>query len=515
MSNRKVQINKQENLSINKNKELRDTAIMHPKEEILTKLSSSEEETYRTFFRRQRDRILYTGGFRRLQDKTQVMEATEDGDHRTRLTHTLEVEQIAVSIADALSLNSDVCSAIALGHDVGHTPFGHAAERVLNEKLKNIGGFKHALQSIRYLQYKNIKLSRNILHGIMMHDTDMVDLGDEIYKNTQLCLEQSNSEFLNPYQYQSLEGQVVYWADKFAYLTHDLEDYRTNFYKADDGDDNIVEIEKRLRILLNREGDTTIKIETYSTRDLIRKITTNLIETSHSNIENYAKDTEIEKGTKKKNYIDNLTINLDKEKRIAFTEARKLLASLYINNYHIQHSDAKAERIIEKLFHILSDKIGLLPPQWRITLRNEYYKTQLIELIGHDILGKTEIYAPLWYDFKVYYDIDSLQNIEEKYIHNFSIWVYFNYINSSLKVNTDEKVQAIYNSIKNEESKLRKNILPNKEYDESILSKVDTENGLNIEEKAKLIQKRIIADYLSSMTDKHAIQLYNKLIGTF
>ena len=93
-----------------------------------SKEGKGTEETYRTDIRRQRDKILYTGGFRRLQDKTQVISASISGDHRTRLTHTLEVEQIATSIANALRLNVDLVSAIALGHDVGHTPFGHAAE---------------------------------------------------------------------------------------------------------------------------------------------------------------------------------------------------------------------------------------------------------------------------------------------------------------------------------------------------------------------------------------------------
>ena len=115
---------------------------------------AGDEETYRTSLRRQRDKILYTGGFRRLQDKTQVISATSSGDHRTRLTHTLEVEQIAVSIANALKLNVDLVSAIALGHDLGHTPFGHAAERKLSKLLEKEGQFHHPIQSIRYLWEK-------------------------------------------------------------------------------------------------------------------------------------------------------------------------------------------------------------------------------------------------------------------------------------------------------------------------------------------------------------------------
>ncbi len=132
------------------------------------------EETYRTDLRRQRDKILYTGGFRRLQDKTQVISATREGDHRTRLTHTLEVEQIAISIANALKLNVDLVSAIALGHDVGHTPFGHAAERKLCKLLEHNGQFHHPIQSIRYLWEKyGSKLDSAIYEGILLHDSDM------------------------------------------------------------------------------------------------------------------------------------------------------------------------------------------------------------------------------------------------------------------------------------------------------------------------------------------------------
>ena len=133
-----------------------------------------DDETYRTSLRRQRDKILYTGGFRRLQDKTQVISATVSGDHRTRLTHSLEVEQIAMSIANALRLNMDLVSAIALGHDVGHTPFGHAAERTLCNLLKGDGQFHHPIQSVRYLWEKyGSKIDKVIYEGILLHDSDM------------------------------------------------------------------------------------------------------------------------------------------------------------------------------------------------------------------------------------------------------------------------------------------------------------------------------------------------------
>ena len=241
------------------------------------------EETYRTDLRRQRDKILYTGGFRRLQDKTQVISATREGDHRTRLTHTLEVEQIAISIANALKLNVDLVSAIALGHDVGHTPFGHAAERTLCNLLKDNGRFHHSIQSVRYLWEKyGSKIDRVIYEGILLHDSDMfkikkIDVCDQfnyLKKADNESVEFKDwvkfDEWLNEFP-STLEAQVVIWADKIAYITHDLEDFLScsayvNLKKNND------KIEKSLCIILD-ELITSKKIDSladYKPRLLIR-----------------------------------------------------------------------------------------------------------------------------------------------------------------------------------------------------------------------------------------------------
>ncbi|MBF1352618.1 MAG: HD domain-containing protein, partial [Mogibacterium diversum] len=232
--------------------------------------NNNEEETYRTSLRRQRDKILYTGGFRRLQDKTQVISATISGDHRTRLTHTLEVEQIAVSVANALSLNADLVSAIAFGHDVGHTPFGHAAERVLNDLLKDSGGFNHSIESIKYIwgKYGN-KIQKEIYEGILLHDSDMYKICKEnaqkqlkyveCYENKNIELGNSKEQFtevFNIIEYignfpSTLEAQLVIWADKIAYITHDLEDFlRSKAYT--DLKKNDESIEKKLSNILNK-----------------------------------------------------------------------------------------------------------------------------------------------------------------------------------------------------------------------------------------------------------------------
>jgi dGTPase len=154
----------------------------------------------RTCFQRDRDRIIHSKAFRRLNGKTQVF-LTPQGDHyRTRMTHTLEVAQIARTIAKALRLNEDLTEAIALGHDLGHTPFGHAGERALDRVCP--GGFEHHLQSIRIVEFiekkngKTMNLTWEVKDGILNHQTAG-----------------------NP---STLEGKIVRLSDKIAYINHDI-----------------------------------------------------------------------------------------------------------------------------------------------------------------------------------------------------------------------------------------------------------------------------------------------------
>jgi len=154
----------------------------------------------RTDFQRDRDRILHSKAFRRLKHKTQVFIAPEGDHYRTRLTHTLEVSQIARTISRALRLNEDLTEAIALGHDLGHTPFGHSGEDVLNSLVKN--GFKHEEQSLRVVdvleQGKGLNLTWEVRDGILNHPSRR-----------------------NPH---TLEAKVVSLADRIAYINHDIDD---------------------------------------------------------------------------------------------------------------------------------------------------------------------------------------------------------------------------------------------------------------------------------------------------
>lgn len=173
-------------------------------------------DPFRTAYQRDRDRIIHSSAFRRLQYKTQVF-INHEGDHyRTRLTHTLEVAQIARTISRTLRLNEDLTEAIALAHDLGHTPFGHAGEEVLDRLMRNHGGFEHNIQSFRivdeleraYPDFPGLNLTRESRHGIFAHSSRAGFVPEDL-------------QGLGP---PSLEAQVADTADEIAYSAHDMED---------------------------------------------------------------------------------------------------------------------------------------------------------------------------------------------------------------------------------------------------------------------------------------------------
>ena len=178
-----------------------------------------EEKTaiYRTEYQRDRDRIIHTTAFRRLEYKTQVFENNEGDYYRTRLTHSLEVAQVGRTIARALAANEDLVEAICLAHDLGHPPFGHTGERVLNSLLAKHGGFDHNKQSIRiltdiecrYPQFRGLNLTWEVREGIVKHETEY-DIADAYDYNPDLR--------------GNLEAQIANAADELAYNTHDLDD---------------------------------------------------------------------------------------------------------------------------------------------------------------------------------------------------------------------------------------------------------------------------------------------------
>lgn len=200
------------------------------------RLRQEEPCPMRTDFQRDRDRIIHCKSFRRLKNKTQVFFSPEGDHYRTRLTHTLTVSQIARAIARALSLNEDLTEAIALGHDLGHTPFGHSGERILN-RLNKTHGFEHNVQSGRVVDFlegdgKGLNLTREVVDGIINHKLK--------------C---------NP---KTLEGRAVSIADRIAYINHDIDD------AIDSGFITAKDLPKKEIKILGETSSQRINIMVYS-----------------------------------------------------------------------------------------------------------------------------------------------------------------------------------------------------------------------------------------------------------
>ncbi|OLD40750.1 MAG: deoxyguanosinetriphosphate triphosphohydrolase [Armatimonadetes bacterium 13_1_40CM_3_65_7] len=186
--------------------------------------TSEPQDDLRTCFQRDRDRIIHSKAFRRLKHKTQVFLAPEGDHYRTRLTHTLEVMQVARTVARALRLNEDLTEAVALAHDLGHPPFGHAGEDALNEMMRPVGGFRHFEQSLRVVRVLEIRtradgtpvrglnLTWEVRDGIGSHSKGLADL--------RPAADDGSDEALPA----TLEGQVVRLADRIAYVHHDTDD---------------------------------------------------------------------------------------------------------------------------------------------------------------------------------------------------------------------------------------------------------------------------------------------------
>lgn len=403
-----------------------------------TKFSDMEEpyddyvkrcrETHRTRFRRDKDRILYSKSFRRLQHKTQVIASSFADHQRTRLLHTLEVQQLAGSISDALLANTDLSEAIALGHDLGHTPFGHAGERTLDILLQEqaCGGFSHAIQSLRILKViethpkenHGLSISNEVLSGILKHDSDI--FGNGYSKNQVMQLD--CSEF-NPTFVGGIESQIVYWSDKLAYLSHDWEDFIRFCYAGLFKHIATPEIKEDIAALCSLWnelgiGEDVIKPDTLNilkTRDIIRTFTTNLIETTkisltsnsfkssrdlieYSNNAYQAKikdiaDSEDAIRSRKTSYQDSLVVNLTQSYRNYFRSIRKFLDKYYIGDPSIIRTDMQGGRIIKELFNFYISNPKALDWDQRVSTIGFEDEVFIYRIIADHISGMTDRYA--------------------------------------------------------------------------------------------------------------------------
>ncbi|HBC47755.1 MAG TPA: deoxyguanosinetriphosphate triphosphohydrolase [candidate division Zixibacteria bacterium] len=338
---------------------------------------------YRTEFQRDRDRIVHSTAFRRLEYKTQVF-VNHEGDHfRTRLTHTLEVAIIARSIARSLRLNEDLTEAIALAHDLGHTPFGHSGEEALNELLKDKGGFEHNRQCIRvvdylerrYPEFDGLNLTFEVREGILKHHSD--------YDNPQLDWELGLGG--NP----SLECQIVNLADEIAYNCHDVDDGLASGVLNEAQLSGIEIWQEHFKYITSQfpEADEQMRRHTIIRR-LIDHLVTDLTEQSEKNIESDTPESpeDVRKG---------------KRHLITFSEAIarqsvQLKLFLYQNmyrHYRMVRMSEKAKRIISELFNAYMGNIDVLPDHIKGRMDNELRHMVVADYIA----GMTDRFASAEY----------------------------------------------------------------------------------------------------------------------
>lgn len=296
------------------------------------------EHPYRTAFQRDRDRIVHTTAFRRLEYKTQVFVNYEGDHYRTRLTHTIETAQIARTIARALMLNEDLTEAIALAHDLGHTPFGHAGEAALHDILREHGGFNHNAQSLRqvteleqrYPGFPGLNLTWEVREGIVKHTTEY---------------DASDARDYEPERRATLEAQIVNAADEIAYNAHDIDDgLRAGLILPRDLVGIRVWEEACERTGVRPEALTEMQRRVV-VRELINAEVSDLLRTTGSNLAAFAISS-VEQARQQAANLVTFSPEMAQKNR----ELRQFLRARLYRHYRVMRMAAKAQRLIRQVF---------------------------------------------------------------------------------------------------------------------------------------------------------------------
>jgi dGTPase len=350
---------------------------------------SEPAPSYRSEFQRDRDRIIHAAAFRRLEYKTQVFVNHEGDLFRTRLTHSIEVAQIARSIARALSLNEDLTEAIALAHDVGHTPFGHAGQDALNECMKDYGGFEHNLQSLRvvdkleekYADFPGLNLTYETREGILKHCSaknaaELGDVGERFTKKLQ----------------PGLEAQLTNLADEIAYNSHDVDDgLRAELINID----QLIEIPLFYQQYQEVKGLYPDLSQRRIIHEIVRRLincqVTDLVQTSTARLELHAP-------------ADLESVRQHPEALIAFSdqmrelnlELKRFLRNHLYRHYRVHRMSAKAERVICALFEAFFNDPLLMPDEAQLKvaeLKASAGDSGRARAVADYIAGMTDRYA--------------------------------------------------------------------------------------------------------------------------
>ncbi|MCW8854013.1 MAG: deoxyguanosinetriphosphate triphosphohydrolase [Gammaproteobacteria bacterium] len=349
---------------------------------------------HRNNYQRDRDRIIHSAAFRRLEYKTQVFVNHEGDLFRTRLTHSLEVSQIARSIARELKLHEDLAETIALAHDLGHAPFGHAGQDALNRCMKNYGGFEHNLQSLRvvdeleekYAEFPGLNLTYESREGILKHcstkDAKLLgDLGQRFFNKNQT----------------SLEAQACDLADEIAYNNHDIDDGLRY---------GLITIDQLLETQIFRDQYETVnqlhpginqRRQIHEIiRRMINRMVVDLIETSKSQL--IELDPQHPDEAREQNHY---IISFSDEIKQQNLELKRFLRHNLYRHYRVQRMTNKAENVLSALFEAFIEDPNILPPEAKkhcdqLTKVNK--ETGTARGIADYIAGMTDRYAIVEYE---------------------------------------------------------------------------------------------------------------------
>jgi len=344
------------------------------------RIYSENENSIRSPYQRDRDRIIHSSSFRRLKHKTQVFVNSEGDHYRTRLTHSMEVSQIARTLARALGLNEDLCETLSLSHDLGHTPFGHAGEEVLSECMQKHGGFDHNIQTLRivtfienkYYKFTGLNLTLETLDGLLKHNGPIKNTSP--YKKILKENFFSNKIFFN--RFPSLEAQVASISDDIAYNNHDLEDgLRAGLFSLKKFS-SISSLSHTInKHLVNKKNYRKEIIINQIIRELINKMVIDVISTTNKNLK------KIKPKSINDIYLqDYFVVNFSNKMKDSVSQIKDFLNINMYNNKKVIVNTNKGKKIIYDLYQHLSKK----PKRY---IDNLHFKNEQKERVVADFIS--------------------------------------------------------------------------------------------------------------------------------
>ncbi|NIJ39844.1 dGTPase [Parvibaculum indicum] len=334
------------------------------------RLYPEPESATRTPFQRDRDRIIHSGAFRRLKYKTQVFVYHEGDNYRTRLSHSLEVSQIARSIARLLGLDEDLAETLALAHDLGHTPFGHAGEEALDGCMTGFGGFDHNAQTLRivtklehrYADFDGLNLTWETLEGLVKHNGPVVTPGRGVDELPRAIVEYAEQQDLELHSYAGLEAQVAALSDDIAYNNHDIDDgLRARLFTIDDLMALPLVGDVFREVLDAYPGLEETRIIHEAVRRMIGVMIADVMQETQARLDRVKPRSAADvRGH------DRPIVAFSPEMNEHNAALKAFLFERMYRHYRVNRSMSKAKRIVRDLFGLLHAEPNQLPPEWQV-----------------------------------------------------------------------------------------------------------------------------------------------------